>query len=276
MTEKKQSNTFTPETSQLSNTNFNEPYIGPVPNAIIDEVKKVFSSLIIKPFNIETAATQLATALNLSNEAIQKALNLSFDFLFADVKTFLEQIKIKKSKFVLWTKGDFGNLDFINTETIISSSNKPFQHLKIEKSDLSELVLNHYEPDEDCIFGGEEKCTVEIFNKIVLFCKNHNLNRIVVIDDEDDNIDKVKELFKTFEHLNITVTVLKIQRNTTPKDNTENTVDVINSLPTEVTENTLYVLDFDRTLFDTDKMKDMWFYEIARLYYWNKQESTSP
>jgi len=276
MTEKKQSNTFTPETSQLSNTNFNEPYIGPVPNAIIDEVKKVFSSLIIKPFNIETAATQLATALNLSNEAIQKALNLSFDFLFADVKTFLEQIKIKKSKFVLWTKGDFGNLDFINTETIISSSNKPFQHLKIEKSDLSELVLNHYEPDEDCIFGGEEKCTVEIFNKIVLFCKNHNLNRIVVIDDEDDNIDKVKELFKTFEHIDITVTVLKIQRKTTLKDNTENTVDVINSLPTEVTENTLYVLDFDRTLFDTDEMKDMWFYEIARLCYWNKQESTSP
>jgi hypothetical protein len=232
-------------------------------------IKQAFNDLPKTGFVIQRDVKSLSQKLGLESEKVLSIISEINDGLFDDVEDFLRQLSTNNN-FVIWTQGEVGSdtvlSDFENPDALTT----PFQIYKMIKGGLSKL-LKRVSPDavtnSDFILGGEDKCTLEILKKIIQKALSSSVQEVVFVDDTEANLDKVYKLTPCPDKSNWPkFRFYCIKRNEAQKPTGENVEKIYTQITslTEITDisDKFFVLDFDRTIFDTDKMKSGWIKKL--------------
>jgi len=233
-------------------------------------IEQAFNDLPKTGFVIQRDVKSLSQKLGLESEQVLSIISEINDGLFNDVEDFLRQLSTNNN-FVIWTQGEVGSdtalSDFENPDALTT----PFQIYKMIKGGLFKL-LKTVNPDavinSDFILGGEDKCTPEILKKIIQKALLLGVQEVVFVDDTEANLDKVHNFLKTCPDKSNwpKFTFYCIKRNEAQKPTGENVEKIYTQITslTEITDisDKFFVLDFDRTIFDTVKMKSKWIEKL--------------
>lgn len=237
------------------------------------KVLAAFSTLPKNGFSIRRDAQSIASHLGLDESIVVEILCNFKAEIYPDVETFLTELKRNNSLPVIWTQGEVGEEDLNRYSDDLPISDIPFQIAKIKKSGLGERLENS-EFDYGgrglkMVYGGPNKTSYEFLAKLFtqqaigLFSGG-----VVFVDDQLKNLINLQNWFSNNPNeLNTKPQLFLIQRDTDDSGSVfSDDINRINTLSEikNIVPSSLFFLDLDRTLIDTNKLKDSWYQNLSK------------
>lgn len=221
-------------------------------------VEAVFRSLPRNTFIVADQAPLIAEKLGIPLDVVIDILQTPNPLLYPDVPPGLERIASAGSLAVVWTQGHLdANSDVASLadEAILA-----FQPLKIVRAGLQ----THLRPFAarlsqigiPGLIGGLNKCDQHLVLPVLSTAQNNGLQRVVAVDDLDQNLTELGELCDT---VGMPYTPVLIDRKAEEQAGCITSFDALPLLP-----EALYLLDLDRTQIDTDAMKQDLYLRLGR------------
>lgn len=230
----------------------------PTASLEIDRVHSVFGKLPRNVFVVSDSAPIIARELGIPLETVVEILQTPNPVLYPDVPSFLQRISVVGSLPSVWTQGhiDAG----VDIEVLAAQSELAFQSIKLVRSGLHMHLLPFGEKLSQMgipgIFGGFDKCDPNVVLPVLRSVQMHGLERVVAVDDLAANLTQLGEICTM---VNMPFTPVLIDR----RENSQTgAITSFNELT--VVNNSLYLIDLDRTQIGTDAMKQDLYTRLAQ------------
>ncbi len=230
-----------------------------VENESIEDVRRVFKTLPKnQEFIVEDVARLLSIKLNISVDTIAEILRTPRPHLFEDVPPGIARIDEIGSLPIVWTQGHVSDGGDLTGEPEMQSLS--FQPLKVVRSGLHQylhpFVSRLQSLGIPSLVGGSNKVTGDILVPVLEAGLQGGIERVVGVDDLETNLDGLGNIC---QENNIEYYPVPIKR---AGDSHEGSIQTFADLP--LYPNALYLLDLDRTMIDTDLMKEDLYQRLAQ------------
>lgn len=221
-----------------------------------ERVKTAFDILPRNGFVIAENAPVLARELGVPVEIVIEILQAPNPVIYPDVPAGLQRIADVGSFSAIWTQGHLDGCGAISS--FLQDQDLTFQALKVQRSGLYE----YYQPGEEqtkqlgipWLLGGFDKCDPHIVLPVLEAARQNGLETIIAVDDLEQNLMGMGELCQIAGMP--FVPCLMNRKNQTGGIHSFDDLTLVN--------NSLYLIDLDRTQIDTDGMKEDIYGRLAQ------------